>query len=33
MIQSPEDLIVWKKAMELMTQIYLVTRSFPKEEL
>ena len=27
------DLIAWQKAMELVTEIYRVTRSFPKDEL
>lgn len=27
------DLIVWQKAMELVTKIYHVTREFPKDEL
>jgi four helix bundle protein len=27
------NLLVWNKAMELVTQIYTTTKSFPKEEL
>jgi four helix bundle protein len=27
------DLIVWQKAMDLVEQVYRVSRSFPKEEL
>ncbi len=33
MINSYQDLKVWKKAMELVTDIYKVTRTFPNEEL
>ena len=33
MVQSYRDLIAWNKAMELVTEIYRVTRNFPKEEL
>ncbi len=33
MTQSYRDLIVWHKAMELVTEIYRVTQNFPKEEL
>lgn len=33
MINSYQDLKVWKKAMELVTDVYKVTRTFPKEEL
>lgn len=33
MINSYQDLEVWKKAMELVTDIYKITQSFPKEEL
>lgn len=32
-INSYQDLEVWKKAMELVTDIYKVTQTFPKEEL
>ena len=28
-----KDLLVWPKAIDLVTQIYVVTRSFPREEL
>ncbi|MEA3352309.1 MAG: four helix bundle protein [Campylobacterota bacterium] len=30
---SYRDLIVWKKAMELTKQVYLITKEFPKDEL
>jgi len=33
MINSYQDLEVWKKAMELVTDIYKITQTFPKEEL
>ncbi|MCD6456262.1 MAG: four helix bundle protein [Methanophagales archaeon] len=33
MINSYQDLEVWKKAMELVTDIYKVSQTFPKEEL
>jgi four helix bundle protein len=33
MRQSFKDLIVWQKAMTLVTEVYAVTRTFPKEEL
>jgi four helix bundle protein len=32
-MQGYRDLVAWKKAMELVTEIYAATRSFPKEEL
>ncbi|MEA3488564.1 MAG: four helix bundle protein [Euryarchaeota archaeon] len=32
-IKSYRDLEVWKKAMELVTEIYGVTRTFAKDEL
>jgi four helix bundle protein len=32
-MKSYTDLDVWKKARELVKEVYLVTRSFPKEEL
>jgi len=32
-VQSYRDLVVWNKAMELVTEIYRVSQSFPKEEL
>jgi four helix bundle protein len=28
-----KDLLVWHKAIALVTQVYVVTRSFPREEL
>ena len=33
MKQSFRDLLVWQKAMTLVTQVYGATRSFPREEL
>lgn len=33
MINSYQDLEVWKKTMELVTDIYKITQSFPKKEL
>lgn len=32
-IKTHKDLQVWQKAMELAKEVYLLTRSFPKEEL
>jgi len=32
-IKSYRDLDVWKKAMVLVTRVYKLTRTFPKEEL
>jgi four helix bundle protein len=32
-IQHYKDLIVWQKAMDLAEQIYLLSHSFPREEL
>jgi four helix bundle protein len=32
-INSYRDLIVWQKAMDLVDEIYSVTKSFPKEEV
>ena len=31
-MQTYRDLLVWQKSMDLVTQVYQVTRSFPKEE-
>ena len=31
--QSYKELVVWQKAMQLVTDIYLVTESFPKSEM
>lgn len=28
-----KDLLVWQKAIDLVTQVYVATRSFPREEL
>jgi len=32
-IKSFRDLIVWQKAMSLVKEVYVVTRTFPKEEI
>lgn len=32
-INSYKDLIVWQKAMELVTSVYSLTETFPKSEL
>jgi len=32
-MQSYRDLIVWKKGIELVTEIYALTTKFPKEEI
>ena len=32
-MQGHRDLIAWQKAMRLVTDIYLATKQFPKEEL
>lgn len=32
-IRDYRDLVVWKEAMDMATDIYQVTRSFPREEL
>lgn len=32
LIKSYKDLIVWKKSMELVREIYLLTEQFPKDE-
>jgi four helix bundle protein len=33
MIKSYRDLIVWQKSMQLVTRVYLKTKTLPKEEL
>ena len=33
MVQSYRDLVAWKKAVDLVTEIYRLTRGFPKEEM
>ena len=33
MIISYKDLIVWQKSIELVKEVYLLTKSFPREEL
>ena len=32
-MKSHKDLLVWQKSMELVTSIYIVTRSYPKDEI
>jgi len=32
-VKRYKDLIAWQKAMDLVEQIYKITRNFPKEEL
>ena len=32
-IKRYNDLIAWQKAMDLMQEVYLMTKAFPKEEL
>ena len=32
-MKSHKNLIVWQKSMTLVTRIYIVTQTFPKEEL
>jgi four helix bundle protein len=32
-VKSYHDLIVWQKAMNLVTQIYRVTKEFPRDEI
>jgi len=32
-IKTYKDLLVWQKSMDLVTQIYMETKSFPKDEL
>ena len=32
-MKTHKDLEIWKKAIEMVTKIYMLTRSFPKEEL
>jgi four helix bundle protein len=32
-VQGYKDLVVWQKAMDLVTTVYRLTRAFPKEEL
>ncbi len=31
--ESYRDLIAWRKAMDLVTDVYQATRSFPRDEL
>ncbi len=32
MVRKYQELLVWQKAMELVTQVYQCTRGFPREE-
>jgi len=32
-MKGHRDLIAWQKAMELVTEVYKTSRTFPKEEL
>jgi four helix bundle protein len=32
-VQSYQHLIVWQKAMDIVAEVYRVTRTFPKEEM
>ena len=32
-VESYHDLIVWQKGIELVNDIYLITKNFPREEL
>ncbi len=32
-VKTYKDLVVWQKAMQLVTQIYLTTKGLPKEEV
>jgi four helix bundle protein len=32
-VQSYKELVVWQRAMDLVVEIYKVTRSFPREEM
>ena len=32
-VKQYSDLIVWQRAMDLVEQVYRITRTFPKEEL
>ena len=32
-MKTYRDLVVWQKSMQLVTQVYLITKRFPKEEL
>jgi hypothetical protein len=31
-IESYKDLVVWRKAMDLVAEIYMLTEQFPKDE-
>ena len=32
-MKSHKDLLVWQKSMELVTNVYVASRSFPKDEI
>ena len=32
-IQSYQDLMAWRKAMDLVTEVYKITHNFPREEI
>ncbi|OGS44816.1 MAG: hypothetical protein A2539_03890 [Elusimicrobia bacterium RIFOXYD2_FULL_34_15] len=32
-VKSYTDLLVWQKSIELVKEVYLITKSFPKEEV
>ncbi|MDI6853442.1 MAG: four helix bundle protein [Deltaproteobacteria bacterium] len=32
-VKSYQDLVVWQKAMSLVTEIYRISQKFPKEEI
>jgi len=32
-VKSYRDLVVWQKSMNLVTEVYLCIRDFPKEEI
>jgi len=32
-IKSYTDLLVWQKSMELVKEVYVITKTFPKEEI
>ncbi len=32
-VQGHRDLVAWKKGMQLVTDVYRVTRDFPREEI
>ena len=32
-VKTYKDLMVWQKALDIVSELYIVTRSFPKEEV